>query len=361
MATYLSIVNKVLGRFNEVALTSANFNATSTNFQGTVKNYVNDTLRDIYNAEREWPFLITADNPQTLTAGTQVYSLPTGNVSVDWESFYVASVDKITNGSFTSAITGWTSISTGTGTASYTATDNGRLRLNGGASGVGAAEQSISTISGHVYRLIVRIFGGTLALKVGTSSGASDILSETFTFTATGGGQFFEKTFTATGATTYIGFSHADNADYDVDYVSCFRNVRPQYMTNISYDRWRQEFRDRDYQASPSQYNVPRWVFARQDQRFGVSQIPDDDYVVFYDYWTVPDDLSDYLDEPAIPEKYIHVLLDGCMYYAYLFRDNMEEAAIARDKFKKGINLMRTDLINKDTHMRSDYAGYHRR
>jgi hypothetical protein len=353
MATYLSLVNAVLRRLNEVQLTSSNFGTTTVNFQAAVKDYVNDALHDIYNAEREWPFNIVSST-QELTPGVQTYTLPTGYGTVDWDSFFVLTTDLVTNGSFTSAITGWTDSSTGTGSSAYSSDGNGRLRLNAGASGTAGAYQALNTIAGKTYKVFIRTFGGTVTMRVGTTVGGSDLLTATeLTFTEAGGGQFFSKTFTATGATSYIEFYHSDDADYDIDYVSVFENVAPKHLRHITFDEWRQRYRPDERRGDPINYQIPLRVYFNHDGRFGVSPIPDKSYTVEYDYYQVPDDLDAYDDEPPIPDKYKEVIIDGAMYYAYMFRDNLEQADDARTKLKLGISRMRQDLINKDGYMRT--------
>lgn len=89
-STYLSLTNQVLRHFNEVELTSATF-ATATGFQAVAKDYVNDTIREIQQAEYEWPFnwYYTLG---TTTGSIGQYDLPVGTVSfesVDWESFSI--------------------------------------------------------------------------------------------------------------------------------------------------------------------------------------------------------------------------------------------------------------------------------
>jgi hypothetical protein len=353
MATYLSLVNTVLRRLNEVQLTSSNFSTTTVNFQAAVKDYVNNALHDIYNAEREWPFNI-ASTTQTLTPGVQLYDLPSGYATVDWESFYILTPDLVTNGSFASAITSWTTNSSGTGAIAYTSDGNGRLRLSAGASGVAGAYQALSTIANKTYVIHVRTFSGTVNMRVGTTIGGSDLLADTaLTFTEAGGGQFFFNKFTATGATSYIEFYHSTDASYDIDYVLVAEDIPPRHLQFINFDDWRQRYRPVETRANPTSYIMPHRVFYNSNSKFGVSSIPDRAYTVEYDYFQIPTDLDLYTDTPTVPERYDEVILEGAMYYAYMFRDNTEQAAVSQQNFKKGIQRMRADLIDKNTYMRA--------
>jgi len=41
------------------------------------------------------------------------------------------------------------------------------------------------------------------------------------------------------------------------------------------------------------------------------------------------------------------------MYYAYMFRDNLEMASVSQRKFDEGIKQMRTVTVNENIYMRA--------
>lgn len=87
--TYISLVNKVLVRMNEVTLDIAGDGFDSVrNVQALAKEAVNSSIRLILQDAQEWPFLKTTYT-QTLTAGTREYDLPADASSVDWDTFYL--------------------------------------------------------------------------------------------------------------------------------------------------------------------------------------------------------------------------------------------------------------------------------
>ena len=49
----------------------------------------------------------------------------------------------------------------------------------------------------------------------------------------------------------------------------------------------------------------------------------------------------------SVPDAFKHVVLDGALYHCFIFRDNSQQAAIAKAKFDEGIERMRTLLINR--------------
>ncbi len=85
--TYLTVTNEVLKRLNEVTLTSTTF-STATGVQSLAKDAVNNSQRDIFMAEQEWPFSY-ATTSQTLTVGTKEYSLTSGYLSIDLDTVLI--------------------------------------------------------------------------------------------------------------------------------------------------------------------------------------------------------------------------------------------------------------------------------
>ncbi len=88
----------------------------------------------------------------------------------------------ITNGTFTSNITGWTDASTGSATISHDAT-NGRLALNPAGNSIAVARQSVSTTTTGVEHVLAFAVSGDLGayarVYVGSSAGASDLFEDT--------------------------------------------------------------------------------------------------------------------------------------------------------------------------------------
>ena len=155
-SSWLTLTNRVLEDLNETTVAAV---ASTRGVQTVAKRGVQKAINWILTRERKWPFLLSQQT-QELTQGTGIYTLPTGYIDVMWDTFILVPKDFITNGTFASNISSWTDISSGTGSVSHTATGNGRARFNGGASGVGAFTQSLSTITGKSVRVSGRVVGG---------------------------------------------------------------------------------------------------------------------------------------------------------------------------------------------------------
>ena len=89
MATYVSLVNELLRRINEVPMdTSGDGFGTVRNVQALAKDAINASIRMILQDGQEWPFLKTV-HTETLVAGTRQYDYPSDVGSVDWDTFYL--------------------------------------------------------------------------------------------------------------------------------------------------------------------------------------------------------------------------------------------------------------------------------
>lgn len=87
--TYVTLVNKVLTRMNEVNLDAAGDGFDSArNVQALAKEAVNSSVRMILQDTQEWPFLKTTYT-QTLADGTSQYDFPADMATVDWDTFYL--------------------------------------------------------------------------------------------------------------------------------------------------------------------------------------------------------------------------------------------------------------------------------
>ena len=98
MATnYVTLVNKVLVRMNEVLLDTAGDGFGSVrNVQALAKDAVNGSVRMIIQDAQEWPFL-KQTYTQTLTAGTRQYDFQSDMATVDWDTFYLKKLSSKNN------------------------------------------------------------------------------------------------------------------------------------------------------------------------------------------------------------------------------------------------------------------------
>ena len=355
--TYLVLVNNVLNELNEAELTSSTF-SSSRGIQTSVKKFVIKAMHEVYNSLSEIPDLYKSTK-QITTTGQRTYSLPSSNSpqtgdlayrKVDWDTFRLVPKELVTNGEFTSNITGWT---TGDGSPSYTSSGNGRLNLNDAA-----AYQSISTVKNKVYKLQVRVMSpnssdSTLAIKVGTTASGGEVLDTTKSVSDFGEGAILDTTFTATAQTTYIYFETGSGVQLDVDYVRISENIPVKKLTYISYDDWNKNYLEKDLTNSESSQGMPDYIYPTQDKKFGLSPVPDQsNYEIQYEYWKIHTDLSAHGDTIDLDDRFKDVITTRAKYYAYVLRSDPQAAQMAYEEYKNQIQILRTEYINIKSYMR---------
>ena len=125
-------------------------------------------------------------------------------------------------------------------------------------------------------------------------------------------------------------------------------------LSLIAYEEYLTKYVDYEYNtANTGIRTVPTSVFRSPNQEYGVVPPPDKAYELVYEYYRLPVDLVSATDVPALPEQFRHVVVDGAMYYAYLFRGNTQDATVLQSKFQEGIKNMRSLYINRYNYLRS--------
>lgn len=110
------------------------------------------------------------------------------------------------------------------------------------------------------------------------------------------------------------------------------------FMDYHLYKRYRYPV---DAQAGTTQYSQPQWVTRPPTgNSIILSPWPDRAYVVSYETWEMPSDLVNAADNTVIPDQFINVVVDRAMWYAMMFRENIEAADKLKDKSKEGIDDM---------------------
>ena len=162
-------------------------------------------------------------------------------------------------------------------------------------------------------------------------------------------------TFTS-GSGIYIIPTSAVRVDWDSFQLisSSALGVESTHIKYIDYDEWQQRYRAEDDKYVSGVTSIPERVFRTQNLQFGFSPVPDKAYVIAYDYWASPNDLSAAGDTTVIPTRYHWTIVDGAMYHLYMFRENFESAGVAQQRFTAGIKRMRVDLISRLYEARDD-------
>ncbi|MGL4349193.1 MAG: hypothetical protein ACRCT2_01200 [Plesiomonas shigelloides] len=155
------------------------------------------------------------------------------------------------------------------------------------------------------------------------------------------------------GVTRYAFPSDIKSADMDTFRIKANTtfNNRTQKLRILSYEEYLDKYVDQEYNSTVT--DTPRYVFKTPDMGYGVSPAPKEAYEIVYEYYRVPVDLISSTDVPTVPEVFRHVINDGAMYYAYMFRSDLEASQLSLQKFQQGIKDMRTIYINRYDYARS--------
>lgn len=297
--TFLNLTNRVLRAFNEVVLTSSNF-SSATGFHAEAKDAVNQAILDIYTFEdTEWPFAWSNTTFNTVE-GTIAYSKDSTFHALDWDSF------RINRGSATAS-----TLTQSSGTATFTASAAHNFET----------DDSI-TISGATptgYNLTVNI------------------------------------TVTSTTAFTYsVDSSIAASATGTITAKS--NSVPQQHLIFKDIDSYREEdYSDNDANQNSTDYSVPEFVIRKSDNNILLSPTPDRVYTIYYEGFLLPSALSAYTDTSNIPTAFDQVIIDKALHYAYMFRDNLEQAALVHSRYEDNVRKMRRILIPQWVFVRATY------
>jgi hypothetical protein len=163
-----------------------------------------------------------------------------------------------------------------------------------------------------------------------------------------------EETLSA-GTIRYAYPTDANTLDYDTFRIKEDATLgnRTIKLSSISYEDYLDRYIDHEYTTDTNKRTVPTFVFQTPSLEYGVVPAPDQAYELLYEYYRVPVDLESYDDVPDIPERFRHVIVDGAMFYAYMFRGNEQSANIAKQKYEEGIKRMRSMLVNRYSYVRS--------
>lgn len=295
---FLYLVNRICHKLNEVELTSSTF-ANATGVYADFKESVNAAIADIVQQEdNNWPFLWATTNFSTVI-GTNTYTPTAAALSFNWDSFRVKRTP---------------------------------ITINTLTQAAGVATATVS--AGHQLQT-----GDTTYISGATQTGYVG----NFTVTVTS-----PTVFTFTVASTTVSPATGSPILYPI------YNTRK--LVPIDYDAYieeEHEARD-DNMIAVGDYGCPNTIVRTTNNSFIISPKPDRIYTIQYDYFTTPSDLALYGDVPVIPQIWAETIVKGAIYYAYMFRDNIEEAQLAYTQYTNDVNSMRRILIPQPYFMRVD-------
>tara|TARA_R110000796_G_scaffold238026_1_gene358254 strand:- start:1693 stop:2403 length:711 start_codon:yes stop_codon:yes gene_type:complete len=166
----------------------------------------------------------------------------------------------------------------------------------------------------------------------------------------------YEQALSA-GTGTYAFPADFSKADWDTFYLTTTNNSSPRLLSTLSYEDYIKNYRPENDGAGAGGYDKPTNVYTTQEDKFGVTPVPDVAYKIEYRYWKFPADLTNGDDVCIIPDRFKHVVLDGAMMYMMHFRSNEQSAQIHSAKFAAGINIMRRLIVDSKDYLTSTYIS----
>jgi len=155
------------------------------------------------------------------------------------------------------------------------------------------------------------------------------------------------------GTSTYDFPADYSKADWDTFYLKALEGATPATLPTLTFEMYLRSHRSDEDSSGESGRDVPVRVYKTQEDKFGVTPIPDKGYTVEYRYWKYPTDLTAATDVCIVPDRFKHVIIDGAMMYMMRFRSNEQSANIHQDKFTKGIKAMRRLIVDSPTQLYS--------
>lgn len=135
--------------------------------------------------------------------------------------------------------------------------------------------------------------------------------------------------------------------DWDSMVVTDMRGKETSKLTPISYEEWA-TYGNAEVLSNRTgdDLGTPRLVYKTKDGKgLGLSPVPDKAYRIQFISWNSPKLLVNPSDPLPFPDRFYNVLVSRARYYAWMFRENIDQARLARGDYKDGVEQMKRVLI----------------
>ena len=193
-------------------------------------------------------------------------------------------------------------------------------------------------------------------------SGGTDPFYGNVTVATVAGQRWY--TLKASSSSITSDYAAVDWDDFYITTINVSGESAPFTSTGLKYltlADWKRYYRDAENadDADAQSYGEPKYVYKSPDHRkFGLSPIPDKVYNVHFYAFEKPTALSAYDDTIPMPEQYSNVLTARTRYYVHQFKENIQQAAMALDDYKKALRHMKSNLINPQPKYMTDDRRY---
>lgn len=136
--------------------------------------------------------------------------------------------------------------------------------------------------------------------------------------------------------------------DWDTFVLVDMRGVEASQLTPVSYEEWahRGHVDVLSNRKGTDNIGKPVVIYRTKDGKgFGLSPVPDKAYRIQFNSWKSPALLEFPSDTLPFPDRFYNVLVSRTRYYAWMFRENLEQAQLARADYNDAVDNMKKALI----------------
>lgn len=152
---------------------------------------------------------------------------------------------------------------------------------------------------------------------------------------------------TVVGTNTYTPVADATSIDWNSFRVNtdAGNNISAEYLALQPYKTYLKTRWKIDEELETGEYAKPRLVVRTAHNTIILSPVPDLVYSITYEYFAIPSALVASSDSVDIPDSFEQLIVDKALHYAYMFRDNIESAALVNKRYEDNVNKVRRILI----------------
>ena len=194
-------------------------------------------------------------------------------------------------------------------------------------------------------------------------SGATDPMYGNVYIETTANTRLYELKPASSSITTDYGY--VDWSNFLVTTVGVSGESAPFTAANLRFittEEWKDYYRlsENKDDAGDANGGEPKRVIRSPDARkFGLSPIPDKVYRIWFYAYDLPTELDAHGDTIVFPDVYKTVLLARARYFIWQFKDNPQAASFALDDYKKGLRMMRSNLLEPTpSYFKDDRIGF---
>jgi hypothetical protein len=156
-----------------------------------------------------------------------------------------------------------------------------------------------------------------------------------------------KTTFNTTiGETEYTPISGATSIQWtSFRIIGDGTSITSSKLKEIDYQVYAENQLSKDEDLETGNYAKPKTVIRSPNNSIIISTCPDSVYEVEYQYYSIPTALSVYSSTTNIPDEFTQIIIDKALYFAYMFRDNLELAQLQQDRYERNVTKMRMILI----------------